>query len=281
MIESASAENAPDRMHRLARLAPSLGRRARQLLLRASARRRAVPGIRVLTYHLLPPPSQFRAHVEAIRSVGEIIDEDAFLEALANPATPGSGDCRVLLTFDDGYRQHLIGGALGLVRDLGLRPTVFMIAAGVDPALGQPHRLVRSQRDQPRPLVDAAELRAAVEAGWFVGSHTSTHWDCSNDGADDLAREIGGSKAILEACLGTEVRTFAFPWGKPENIGPHAHDAVRQSGYRAAFTTVRGRIAGSPASVLDLPRDVVEDWWGAREVRGCLTGVLDRRRVAG
>jgi len=280
VIESAPAENAPDVTQRRRRLAPVWRRRTRALLLRAAAHRRAVPGIRVLTYHLLPPPAQFRAHVTAIRSVGEIIDEDAFFEALQNPTASSAGGCRVLLTFDDGYRQHLIGEALDLVRDLGLRPTVFMIAAGVDPGLGSPHRLVRSQRDQARPLVDAAELRAAVRAGWFVGSHTSTHWDCSQDGAGDLAREIGGSKAILEDCIGSEVRTFAFPWGKPENVSPNAYDAVRTSGYHAAFTTVRGRISGRPASMFDLPRDVVEDWWGAREVRGCLTGVLDRFRVA-
>jgi len=278
VTDSAGADNAPAVTPRR-QLAPALRRRVRAVLLRAAARRRAVPGIRVLTYHLLPSPSEFRAHVEAIRSVGEIIDEDAFLDALEHPETLTSGGCRVLLTFDDGYRQHLIGEALDLVRDLRLRPTVFMLAAGVDPGLGAPQRLVRSQRDQARPLVDAAELRAAVAAGWFVGSHTSTHWDCSRGGADDLAREIGGSKTILEDCLGTEVRTFAFPWGKPENLSPDAVHAVGTYGYRAAFTTVRGRIAQRPASELDLPRDVVEDWWGAREVRGCLTGVLDRVRV--
>lgn len=279
MTESAGSDNAPVVTQRRRPVATAVRRRMRALLLRAAARRRAAPGIRVLTYHLLPPPPEFRAHVEAIRSVGEIIDEDAFLDALANPDTLTSRGCRVLLTFDDGYRQHLIGEALDFVRDLGLRPTVFMLAAGVDPGLGPAHRLVRSQRDRPKPLVDAAELRAAVAAGWFVGSHTSTHWDCSSGGADDLAREIGGSKAILEDCLGTEVRTFAFPWGKPENVSPAAYDAIRTSGYRAAFTTVRGRISHGPVAAHDLPRDVVEDWWGAREVRGCLTGVLDHVRV--
>jgi len=278
-VTESAGGNAPLVTPRRRQLAPAVRRRVRALLLRAAARRRAAPGIRVLTYHLLPPPPEFRAHVEAIRSVGEIIDEDAFLDALEHPDTLTASGCRVLLTFDDGYRQHLIGAALDLVRDLGLRPTVFMLAAGVDPALGLPQRLVRSQRDDAKPLVDATELRAAVAAGWFVGSHTSTHWDCASGGADDLAREIGGSKAILEDCLGTEVRTFAFPWGKPENVSPNAYDAVRTSGYRAAFTTVRGRIAHRPASALDLPRDVVEDWWGAREVRGCLTGVLDHVRV--
>jgi peptidoglycan/xylan/chitin deacetylase (PgdA/CDA1 family) len=279
VTESAAADNAPAVTHRRRQLAPTVRRRVRAVLLRAAARRRAAPGIRVLTYHLLPSPPQFRAHVETIREVAEIIDEDAFLDALEHPDTLAANGCRVLLTFDDGYRQHLIGEALDLVRDLGLRPTVFMLAAGVDPTLGPPHRLVRSQRDQAKPLVDATELRAAVAAGWFVGSHTSTHWDCASGDAGDLAREIGGSKKILEDCLGAEVRTFAFPWGKPENVSPSAYEAIRTSGYRAAFTTVRGRITQRPPSELDLPRDVVEDWWSAREVRGCLTGVLDHVRV--
>ena len=279
MTDSAGADNAPAAASRRPQLPWTVRRRLRAVLLRAAARRRAVPGIRVLAYHLLPSPSEFRAHVEAIRSVGEIIDEDAFLDALEHPDRLTSGGCRVLLTFDDGYRQHLIGEALDVVRDLGLRPTVFMLAAGVDPMVGPPQRLFGGQSNRAKPLVDADELRAAVAAGWFVGSHTSTHWDCSQGGADDLAREIGGSKAILEDCLGTEVRTFAFPWGKPENISPNAYEAVRTSGYRAAFTTVRGRISGRPASMFDLPRDVVEDWWGAREVRGCLTGVLDLARI--
>jgi peptidoglycan/xylan/chitin deacetylase (PgdA/CDA1 family) len=279
VTESAGADNAPAVSRRRRQLPWAVRRRVRAVLLRAAARQRAAPGIRVLAYHLLPSPPQFRAHVEAIREVAEIIDEDTFLDALENPDTLAANGCRVLLTFDDGYRQHLIGEALDLVRDLGLRPTVFMLAAGVDPTLGPPQRLFRGQSDHAKPLVDATELRTAVAAGWFVGSHTSTHWDCSRDGAGDLAREIGGSKAILEDCIGSEVRTFAFPWGKPENISPNAYDAVRTSGYRAAFTTVRGRIAHRPPSEVDLPRDVVEEWWGAREVRGCLTGVLDHVRV--
>src|SRR5437870_573514 len=148
VTESAGADNAPVVTQRRGQLAPAVRRRVRGLLLRTAARRQAAPGIRVLTYHLLPSPPEFRAHVEAVRSVGEIIDEDEFLDALENPDTLAAKGCRVLLTFDDGYRQHLIGEALDLVRDLELRPTVFMLAAGVDPTLGPPQRLVRSQRDR-------------------------------------------------------------------------------------------------------------------------------------
>jgi peptidoglycan/xylan/chitin deacetylase (PgdA/CDA1 family) len=276
VIRDAPGRRTPKRSLAQTRAGPRVRRQARRLLLRASARRAARPGLRVLAYHLVPTPSVFRAHVDAIRAVAEIIDETEFLDVLARAGTVQPIECRVLLTFDDGYRQHLTNEALDLVRDLGLRPTVFMIAAGVDPTLGRPERLTRRQRGEPRPLANAEELRTAVSAGWFVGSHTSTHWDCSRGTTGDLEREIGGSKAVLEACLGTEVRTFAFPWGKPENISAEAHDVVRTSGYDAAFTTVRGAITRAPASAFALPRDVVEDWWGPPELRGCLAGALDR-----
>lgn len=275
MMENASHGSAPKGPSRRQRLGPPVRLRARQLLLRAAARRPARPGIRVLAYHLMPPPSIFRAHIAAIRSVAEIIDEHEFLAALDDPVSLTSGDCRVLLTFDDGYRQHLTAEALAFVKKLALRPTVFMLAAGVDPSLGRPRRLLDGS-DDAGSLVDADELRTAVDAGWFVGSHTSTHWDCSGGTTDDLAREIGGSKSALETCLGTEIRTFAFPWGKPENVSPLAYDAIRNSGYQAAFTTVRGRISRTPSSVFDLPRDVVEEWWGPGELSGCLAGALDR-----
>jgi peptidoglycan/xylan/chitin deacetylase (PgdA/CDA1 family) len=257
-------------------LGPSFRRTVRRLALRARAGRApAPPGIRVLTYHLMPEPSRFRAHVQAIRAIADVIDEDDLLAALDDPVRLHRGECRVLLTFDDGYRQHLTGPALRLVEELQIRPTVFVVAAGIDPSLGPPRRLVRAQRDLPRPLVDAAELRAAVAAGWFVGSHTATHWDCASGTADELTREIAGSKGILESCLGAEVRTFAYPWGKRENISPAAVAEVARAGYRAAFTTRRGRVAERPASVFDLPRDVVEDWWGPREIQACLRGALD------
>ena len=75
------------------------------------------------------------------------------------------------------------------------------------------------------------------------------------------------------------MRTFAFPWGKAENIGRAALAEVRRAGYRAAFTTRRGRITEPPGAPFQLPRDVVEDWWGGREVRACVGGALDAFRA--
>jgi peptidoglycan/xylan/chitin deacetylase (PgdA/CDA1 family) len=275
VIDNAQTGGAAKRATRRMRAAGSVRRHARHVLLRAASRRKPSSGMRVLAYHLMPETSVFRAHVEAIRSAAEIIDESDFLAALEAPES-ASGRCKVLLTFDDGYRQQLTGHSLHIVKELELRPTVFVLAAAVDPTVGNARRIVRSQRHASRPLADEDELRTAVDAGWYVGSHTSTHWDCGSGSREDLRREIAESKVILERRLGLEVRTFAYPFGRQENVSTQAREELARSGYRAAFTAIRGSVAVERSSVYDLPRDVVEDWWGAREIRGCLAGALDR-----
>ena len=71
------------------------------------------------------------------------------------------------------------------------------------------------------------------------------------------------------------MRTFAYPWGRRENISDAADEWIVKSGYQASFTTARGRIdVADVSSPYSLPRDPVEEWWGPREIRG-----LPRRRA--
>ena len=62
-------------------------------------------------------------------------------------------------------------------------------------------------------------------------------------------------------------------------LGIHTHgypNLFVMGGYQASFTTVRGRIdLAGVTSPYNLPRDPVEDWWGPRQIAGCLGGGLD------
>ena len=171
MIENGPATDTPRKSPRQPRIGPPMRRRARQLLLRGAIQRAARPGIRVLAYHLMPEPSIFRAHIASIQSVAQIIDEDEFLSALNHPSSLTSGDCRVLLTFDDGYRQHLSHDPLEVVKKLGLRPTVFMLASGVDPSLGPPAAAARRAQRSP---IARERGRVARRAKMPAGSSART-----------------------------------------------------------------------------------------------------------
>jgi peptidoglycan/xylan/chitin deacetylase (PgdA/CDA1 family) len=252
-------------------------RSARRVFLSLASRLRPKPGVRVLTYHLMPPAEEFRRHVETIRSLAEIIDEPTLLELVAGGDTRENGGSKVLITFDDGYQNNVDDASLELTQELSVRPLVFVVAAAVRPGLGTPTRLIRDSTGTAHPLATTASLRDAVGAGWTIGSHSSTHWDCGTGDAADFEREIAVSKAALQEELGVDVRTFAYPWGRRENISDQARASVVDSGYRASFTTARGRFDPTNlSSPYDLPRDPVEDWWGPRELAGCLAGGLDR-----
>jgi peptidoglycan/xylan/chitin deacetylase (PgdA/CDA1 family) len=247
------------------------------VFLSLASRSRPKPGVRVLTYHLMPPAQEFRRHVEAIRSRAEIIDEPTLLDLVAGRGTRSNGKSQVLITFDDGYQNNVDDASLTLTQELGVRPLVFVVAAAVRPGFGTPRRLIRDGTGTAHPLATAASLRNAIAAGWAIGSHSATHWDCGTGDAADFEREVAGSKTALEEELGVDVQTFAYPWGRRENLSDDARAAIVESGYRASFTTARGRIDPTHlTSPYDLPRDPVEDWWGPRELAGCLAGGLDR-----
>jgi len=258
-------------------LAETARRAMRRGFLALASRARAKPGVRILTYHLMPPPDEFSRHVDVIRARAEIIDEPTLLDLLAGNGSRSNGKSQVLITFDDGYQNNVDRASLELTRELDVRPLVFVVAAAVRPEFGTPRRLMRDGHGRPHPLASTAALRDAVEAGWAIGSHTATHWDCATGARADFEREISGSKSALEDAVGVEVRTFAYPWGRRENISAEAGASIVKSGYKASFTTARGRIdPARVASAYDLPRDPVEEWWGPREIAGCLAGGLDR-----
>ena len=257
-------------------------RTLRRAFLALASRARPKPGVRVLTYHVMPPADEFRSHVDIIRSRAEIIDEAALLDIVGGGRTSSrsNGKSHVLITFDDGYQNNVDDSSLALTQELDVRPLVFVVGAAVRPGFGTPQRLMRDATGAPHALASIESLRNAAAAGWAIGSHTATHWDCATGDAEDFEREIASSKAALEETVGVEVRTFAYPWGRRENISDAADEWIVKSGYEASFTTARGRIdVDDVTSPFNLPRDPVEDWWGPREIAGCLAGGLDR--VAG
>ena len=131
--------------------AQTVRRTARRLLLALASRGSAKPGIRVLAYHLMPPPDEFRSHMAAIRSRAEIIDEATMLDLIAGPQPSTNGKSRVVISFDDGYLDNVNDESLSLTRELDIRPLIFVVAAAVKPSLGTPQRLVKDANGELLP----------------------------------------------------------------------------------------------------------------------------------
>lgn len=115
--------------------------------------------------------------------------------------------------------------------------------------LGVPPRACRAAAAgrEPYAVLDREELLRMIEADWTVGSHTRTHRTLSQLGDDELRQEIQGARADLQRHLGLEgAIPLAYPYGRPEHVGPRAPAEAAAAGHGGAFTTVPERV--TPAS---------------------------------
>ncbi len=125
----------------------------------------------------------------------------------------------VVLTFDDGYRDNFV--SLRTIADeAGVPVTLFITTEPVDTQGEFQHDLENGSKGH-LPLTWSQICYWALRGAEF-GSHTRTHVDCSSADRATLEQEIAGSKEDLEYHLGTPIRSFAFPFGKRENLSSQA-----------------------------------------------------------
>jgi peptidoglycan/xylan/chitin deacetylase (PgdA/CDA1 family) len=95
------------------------------------------------------------------------------------------------------------------------------------------------------------------------GAHTMHHPVLSSlEDPDEVQYEVRGCRTVLEQKLGHPVRSFAYPIGKPQDIGEEALCAVKEAGFSWAFTTVSGvnTPQSNPYQLLRVPVDVSQHW---------------------
>lgn len=228
------------------------------------------PGrFRVLNYHsitedlsiddvseqMTTPKSLLETHLKILRDNGYrvLTCADAVDMLLRREVHPCGSVC---LTFDDGLRDN-ITNALPLMEKYGYPATIFLTLdfIGSDGYLSWD------------------DIRAVSDSGIVTfGAHSATHRRLARIGADAIKREIVDAKAELEDKLAKRVDLFAYPFGSYGSFDGATIDALRSSGYRAAFTTIAGT-NGETADPFKLRRTRIS-WFDdetefPRELRGC------------
>lgn len=149
------------------------------------------------------------------------------------------------VTLDDGYVNNF-DEALPVLRDLGFTATAYIVSAQIGGTNAWDH----PKGVPPARLMDVAHLKAWCAAGMEIGAHTRNHVNLS-ESTDDVAREeIAGCKQDLERVLGTEVRSFCYPYG--EHRARHAA-LLREAGYATGTTVISSRTQPGD-DLLRLPR---------------------------
>lgn len=103
-------------------------------------------------------------------------------------------------------------------------------------------------------MMTTAQLKSLYRAGMEIGAHTARHPILASLDADAVKQEILAGKQFLEDALGTQIRLFAYPNGKPGvDFLPEQAKIVRELGFVAAVTTRCG-VASQSSDPFLLPR---------------------------
>ncbi len=235
------------------------GAEARRSIVRRTEAAQAIP---VLMYHRIaengPPalarfrvsPARFEAQLRLLRRRGYHAITPAELRWFMDARQPVPGR-PVLITFDDGYRDFR-EAAWPILRMHDFTAEVFVptdlvgSAAHWDAGYGE-----------PAPLLGWDDIVALAREGAGFGSHLAHHVDGLGLPSVVLAEELARSRAVLEAQLGREVRTFAAPYGALDERFARLAAGL---GYHVGFSTRAAPVRlGDPP--LMLPRlDVAGDW---------------------
>lgn len=159
------------------------------------------------------------------------------------------------ITFDDGYRDNWTTAA-PLLRQHGLPATFFVTTEFI-------------QSDQT-PWWDAQEglraewmtwdeVRALAAAGFEVAPHTRTHADLGIVTGDDAADEIVGARDRLRQEIGDVPMTFAYPYGRPEQMSEENRARVRAAGLLCC-ASAHGGVVEPGTDPFRLPRTAISAW---------------------
>jgi peptidoglycan/xylan/chitin deacetylase (PgdA/CDA1 family) len=166
----------------------------------------------------------------------------------------------VVLTFDDGcidFRDNV----WPLLRDHGFPAAVFVVSGLIGKTA---EWFARDGRDAPM-IMDAQTITELSRQGVTFGPHTLTHPRLSelDDGA--IAHEVRESKLRMDAILDRPTAFFCYPYGDYDD---RVRAVVRQAGFRAALSCIRGSAYPGREDPYQVPRKAISHgdtlagfWW--------------------
>ncbi len=126
----------------------------------------------------------------------------------------------ILITFDDGHKGNYKYAFPVLMR-YGFCATFFCTSSYIGEA----------------SMLTWEEIKAMVDAGMSVQSHTLTHPFLKQLGDEEVRRELGQSKKIIEGQIGEKVEFISLPHG---SYGRNYRRIAEEEGFMAGCSSIAG-----------------------------------------
>ncbi|MEM4407031.1 MAG: polysaccharide deacetylase family protein [Candidatus Methanomethylicaceae archaeon] len=224
----------------------------------------------VLCYHSIHPsrsfasasPELFSTHLQWLKENTDIVPFTQIPE-IASKQSELSRPV-VAITFDDGYRDNY-EYAFPLLQRYKI-PATFFVTVGLlvnDRKVVERFLYLRNCEPWEIEPLSWEQVREMHRTGMEIGVHTYSHPNLAHLSVDEAKSELQIAKEILEAQLGSEVATLAYPFGKyrrhfTDETVRIAKDLGFRYGAAVAFRSVRA--SDSPLAIprLFVTRDTVE-----------------------
>jgi peptidoglycan/xylan/chitin deacetylase (PgdA/CDA1 family) len=122
----------------------------------------------------------------------------------------------------------------------------------------------RPEGSADRLFMNWEEAREMQQSGMAFGSHTHTHEILSKLAPAQQREELFSSREILERELGRQIDTLAYPVGQRYCFSEDTVEALKETGYRAAFSFYGGLNRPGQMQPFDIRRYSVGDQSHAR-----------------
>jgi peptidoglycan/xylan/chitin deacetylase (PgdA/CDA1 family) len=143
-------------------------------------------------------------------------------------------DCTV--SFDDGH-ESVLTRAWPVLEKHRLRSILFIATDYIDGGIKFDGHFAPSHR--PTPL-RWEQIRQLAAAGMEMGSHSKTHRRMTSLEETQMLEEALGSRERIRRMTGRNVEAFSYPFGDIQSFDEKTEAALRQAGYRKAYTNIMG-----------------------------------------
>lgn len=162
---------------------------------------------------------------------------------------------KLVITFDDGYRDNFLNAAPLLTR-LGLPATFFVTTGFIDNS----NTAWWDSDALPKPeWMSWAELSQLFAENYSIGAHTVSHADLGSVSLSEASLEIKQSKIAIEAIIENTVDLFAYPYGGINNITEATRSIVKASNFRCCLSC-HGGVVRKNSDPFNLARVPISPW---------------------
>lgn len=172
----------------------------------------------------------FRQQMQYVSEHYSVVDADTYIATIQQ--TGRNNPRQVAVTFDDAYSSYA-ELAMPVMEQFKV-PSALFVSTDF---LGK-----TNEWDAPKnrhPIMTGHGLQLAAQNPLVtIGAHSKSHRPLARVMPEELTTELIESKRILEQLITIPVHYLAYPFGQPSiDLNRRVIDAVKQAGYRAAFST--------------------------------------------